>query len=70
MCVCGAHHRVGSMCGYGQVRCGAYKLHWVTSTWQAGSNNGVFHDPPLLFNLDIDPGENFPIVRRLCWCAV
>eukprot|EP00041_Stephanoeca_diplocostata_P002266 m.25001 g.25001 ORF g.25001 m.25001 type:complete len:554 (-) comp13130_c0_seq2:1676-3337(-) len=50
--------------GLWTVRCGAYKLHWVTSTWQNGSNNGVFHDPPLLFNLDIDPGESFPIASN------
>lgn len=47
--------------GLWAVRCGDYKAHWVTSTWQVGSDKGVFHDPPLLYNLQFDPSENYPV---------
>lgn len=38
---------------------GVYKLHYVTSTWfgPGGSNNGTFHDPPLIYHLERDAGE-------------
>lgn len=77
--------------GLWAMRCGAYKLHWVTSNsitdshvfptpqqpiedavaargydarcpGQLGAqSDAAFHDPPLLFNLEVDPSENFPL---------
>ena len=44
------------------VRCGAYKMHWVTmdsvgpEAWR-----GIFHDPPLLYQLEYDPSEAHPV---------
>ena len=47
--------------GLWAVRCGQYKLHYVTSNWTSGSSNGEFHDPPLVYHIEHDPGENFPL---------
>ncbi len=46
--------------GLWAVRCGAYKMHYVTTNW---TNESVqtFHDPPLMFHVDHDPGESFPL---------
>ena len=40
------------------VRCGSYKAHWVIK-----DNNGSvkIQDPPLLYNIDMDPSELHPI---------
>jgi len=48
-----------------------WKLHFITPTWDEGLNNcpsktichckGITQNPPLLFNLENDPSENFPI---------
>lgn len=54
----------GTTCpGLWAVRCGEYKLHYVTSSWfgPGGANNGTFHDPPLIFQIEKDPGENYPL---------
>ncbi len=49
--------------GLWATRCGAYKLHRVTSNTTFGSrpNQGVFHDPPLIYNVEQDPGESYPL---------
>jgi arylsulfatase A len=41
------------------VRQGAYKAHFVTMTEYQKDNDRREHNPPLLFNLDHDPGENY-----------
>lgn len=41
------------------VRLGAYKAHFVTMTEYQKDNDRREHNPPLLFNLDHDPGENY-----------
>ncbi len=41
------------------ARQGAYKAHFVTMAEYQADNNRQEHDPPLLFNLDHDPGENY-----------
>ncbi len=37
-----------------------WKAHFVTKTG-FGSDDPVFHRPPLLFNLAVDPSERLPI---------
>jgi len=43
------------------VRKGAYKAHFVTMTAYQKDNHREEHDPPLLFHINHDPGENFDI---------
>lgn len=43
------------------VRKGKYKAHFVTSGAYAVSPPRTEHDPPLLFDLSVDPGERFNI---------
>eukprot|EP00658_Telonema_sp_P-2_P003508 TRINITY_DN11303_c0_g1_i3.p1 TRINITY_DN11303_c0_g1~~TRINITY_DN11303_c0_g1_i3.p1 ORF type:complete len:465 (-),score=95.90 TRINITY_DN11303_c0_g1_i3:653-2047(-) len=57
----GCPKSMASCPGLWAVRCGAYKMHWVTSEWTTGSSNGKLEDPPLLFQLEHDPGESFGI---------
>eukprot|EP01084_Bolivina_argentea_P092226 165948_1 len=48
-----------AMCaGLWAVRCGKYKVHWITRT-----NNMTIElqNPPLLFNVEMDPSELHPI---------
>jgi len=50
--------------GLWAARCGSYKLHYVTSNYSnpvQGSNNGQFHDPPLIFHIEHDPSEKYPL---------
>jgi arylsulfatase A len=42
------------------IRKGGYKAHFITQP-EYGSNVRTIHDPPLLFNLDVDPSENFDV---------
>jgi arylsulfatase A len=44
------------------VRKGAYKAHFTTHVSYVGQK-AVTHDPPLLFNLDIDPSESRDIAQ-------
>lgn len=37
-----------------------YKLHYVTSEYTSPAD-GQFHDPPLIYHLEHDPGENWPL---------
>ncbi len=50
--------------GLWAVRCGPYKLHYVTSNWTTGSSNGEFHDPPLIFQVENDPSEAKPLKSK------
>ncbi len=43
------------------VREGAHKIHFKTKTSYVGQDRPEVHDPPLLFHLDIDPGERYPV---------
>lgn len=45
------------------VRKGAYKAHFVTKSGY-GPDKAVPHDPPLLFDLEQDPGERFNIAEE------
>ncbi len=43
------------------VRSGMHKAHFKTKTSYAGQQEAEVHDPPLLFHLGHDPGEQFDI---------
>lgn len=45
------------------LRHGPYKAHFFTKS-EYGPDPEVAHDPPLLFNLDEDPGESFDVAGR------
>jgi arylsulfatase A len=48
--------------GLWAVRCGPYKLHWVTmDTIGPTAFKPAFQTPPLLFHLEHDPSEAYPI---------
>jgi arylsulfatase A len=44
------------------IRKGGYKAHFITQP-EYGSNVRTIHDPPLLFNLDVDPSENYDVAQ-------
>lgn len=43
------------------VRKGDYKAHFLTKTSYVGQKKPEVHDPPLLFHLGVDPGEQWNI---------
>lgn len=43
------------------VRKGAFKAHFKTKTSYVGQKEAVVHDPPLLFHLGEDPGEQWDL---------
>jgi len=45
------------------VRHGAYKAHFFTKERYKGQKQPRTHNPPLLYNLDHDPGEKFDIAK-------
>jgi arylsulfatase A-like enzyme len=45
------------------VRLGPWKAHFQTQTGY-GQPQPEKHDPPLLFNLDIDPSERFNVAEK------
>lgn len=45
------------------VRMGKWKLHYVTKSGY-GKDLAVKHDPPLLFDLDADPSEQFDVADK------
>ncbi|MGA0041400.1 MAG: sulfatase-like hydrolase/transferase, partial [Pirellulales bacterium] len=45
------------------VRQGAWKAHFMTQESYTGNNELVVHDPPLLFNLEVDPGEQWNVAE-------
>lgn len=46
------------------VRKGAFKAHFKTKTSYVGQREAVVHDPPLLYNLDLDPSEKHDIAKQ------
>ncbi len=42
------------------ARVGPYKAHWITKSGY-GTDEAVFHDPPLLFQVNFDPSERWPL---------
>ncbi|QGY44084.1 sulfatase-like hydrolase/transferase [Maribellus comscasis] len=45
------------------VRKGAYKAHFITQP-EYGSNEKTVQDPPLLYNLNVDPSEKYNIAEK------
>ena len=46
------------------VRSGMFKAHFKTKTSYTGQKEAVVHDPPLLFHLGHDPGEQYDVARN------
>ena len=44
------------------IRKGSYKAHFITQP-EYGNSERTIHDPPLLFNLDVDPSEKYDIAK-------
>ncbi len=55
-----AYYRMGELFAF---RLGAYKVHFITEGRYALGSARTLHDPPLLFNLDVDPGERFDVAE-------
>lgn len=45
------------------VRLGSFKAHFITQLAYVQDSKPTYHDPPLLYNLDHDPGEQFNIAN-------
>ena len=45
------------------VRKGAYKAHFITKS-EYGNDPAVIHNPPLLYNLNIDPSEKYDVANE------
>lgn len=43
------------------IRCGQYKAHFITRSGFDFSDKGTVQDPPLLYNVEWDPGEAIPL---------
>ena len=52
----------GDITGLWAVRCGAYKAHFVTNTHL--NRNPVIHNPPVLYNIEYDISESYPINNK------
>ena len=46
------------------VRSGMYKAHFKTKTSYVGQKKAEVHDPPLLYHLGHDPGEQYDIASQ------
>ena len=48
------------------ARCGPIKLHYATGPGLAGCDGCVkqYYDPPLVFNVEVDPSEQFPLAAE------
>jgi len=56
-----AYYRMGELYAF---RKGAYKVHFVTEGSYGLGPARKKHDPPLLFNLNHDPGERFNVAKQ------
>ena len=43
------------------MRVGPWKAHFVTQESYTGNNKAVEHDPPVLYNLEVDPSEKWDV---------
>ena len=46
------------------VRSGAFKAHFQTKTSYVGQKHAEVHDPPLLYHLGHDPGEEYNVAAH------
>lgn len=46
------------------VRKGRYKAHFKTKTSYVGQKEAILHDPPLLFDLEVDPSEAYNLAAQ------
>ncbi len=43
------------------MRVGPWKAHFITQESYTGNNKAVEHDPPVLYNLEVDPSEKWDV---------
>lgn len=46
------------------IRKGPWKAHFMTQESYTGNNKLSEHDPPILHNLEVDPGENWNVAEQ------
>jgi arylsulfatase A len=46
------------------IRKGPWKAHFMTQESYTGNNKLNEHDPPILYNLEVDPGENWNVAEQ------
>jgi arylsulfatase A len=46
------------------LRQGPWKAHFMTQQSYTGNNELVTHDPPVLYNLEVDPGEQWDVASE------
>ena len=46
------------------LRQGPWKAHFMTQESYTGNNELVTHDPPVLYNLEVDPGEQWDVAAE------
>jgi arylsulfatase A len=46
------------------MRVGPWKAHFVTQESYTGNNKAVEHDPPVLYNLEVDPSEKWNVAEQ------
>jgi arylsulfatase A len=46
------------------LRQGPWKAHFMTQESYTGNNELVTHDPPVLYNLEVDPGEQWDVASE------
>ena len=46
------------------VRRGPWKAHFMTQESYTGNNKLVSHDRPLLYNIEVDPGEHWDVAAE------
>lgn len=53
----------GCTAGIWSVRCADYKLHYASDDWETAAAGGyeTKYDPPLIFNIERDPSEKYPL---------
>lgn len=46
------------------IRKGPWKAHFMTQESYTGNNQLNVHEPPILYNLEVDPGENWNVAEQ------
>ena len=46
------------------LRKGPWKAHFATQESYTGNNKRIEHDPPVLYNLEVDPSEKWNVAEK------